>query len=192
MSSLLLVLLSAVLVNLVAVTSGPPWRPFVAAAGTFAAARVLAIVSLVVVPLVASLGWLLSALVLEPLDAGYLRTLAFAAIVLTIVPLAEGGVRRHGGLLPQRPAFTLLMIANAAVLGVALIVAGRALTLFDALLFSLRASAAFAVLLLAFAAMYERLRNADIPAAFREAPLALITAGIAALAFMGFTGLVQE
>jgi Na+-translocating ferredoxin:NAD+ oxidoreductase RnfA subunit len=47
-------------------------------------------------------------------------------------------------------------------------------------------------LLLAFAALYERLQQADVPAVFREAPLALITAGIMALAFMGFSRLIQE
>ncbi len=62
----------------------------------------------------------------------------------------------------------------------------------DAVGFSIFAAAALGFLLLAFAAMQERLEHANVPSVFRDAPLALVSAGIMALAFMGFTGLIQE
>ena len=84
------------------------------------------------------------------------------------------------------------MSTNTALLGIALITDMRAPTFGAALLLAVGAAVALALLLLAFAALYERLQHPDVPAIFREAPLALITAGIMALAFMGFSRLIQE
>ena len=92
----------------------------------------------------------------------------------------------------QQPGFALLMSTNTALLGIALITDLRAATFGVAVLLAFGAAAALAILLLAFAALYERLQQADVPVVFREAPLALVTAGIMALAFMGFSGLIQE
>lgn len=192
MSALLLILLSAVLVNVTALTRMPAWRPFEAITGTFAAARALAIAALITVPIVSAITWLLASLLLEPGGVGYLRTLTFVAVILAVVPLVEWALRRDGRLRPQRPGFALLMMTNAAVLGVALMVDIRMQNLVDAVLFSIAMAAALGFLLLAFAALHERLQHADVPIAFRDAPLALVTAGIMALAFMGFTGFIQE
>jgi electron transport complex protein RnfA len=104
----------------------------------------------------------------------------------------ELGLRRDGRLIPQRPGFALLMVTNSAALGVALLVDTRMRTFIDAVLFSIAAATAFGFLLLAFAALQERLQHAAVPKVFRDAPLALVTAGIMALAFMGFTGFIQE
>lgn len=192
MSALLLILLSAVLVNVMALTRVPSWRPFEAITGTFAAARALAIASAVTVPVVSAIAWLLSTLLLDPNDLTYLRTLVFVAVILAVVPLVEMMFRRDGRLRPQRPGFALLMMTNSAVLGVALMVGIRMQTIVDAVLFAIAMAAALGFLLLAFAALHERLQHADVPSVFRDAPLALVTAGIMALAFMGFTGFIQE
>jgi electron transport complex protein RnfA len=85
-----------------------------------------------------------------------------------------------------------VMSTNTALLGIALITDLRGATFGIAVLLAIGAAVALALLLLAFAALYERLQQADVPVAFREAPLALVTAGIMALAFMGFSGLIQE
>src|SRR3990170_3907137 len=142
MSALLLILLSAVLVNVVALTRMPTWRPFEAMTGTFAGARALAITSALTVPAVAAITWVLSKTLLEPNDLGYLRTLVFVAVVLAIVPLVEFGLRRDGRLRPQRPGFALLMTTNSAVLGVALMVDSRMQNIIDATLFAIAAAAA--------------------------------------------------
>lgn len=192
MSALLLILLSAVLVNIMALTRLPSWRPFEAISGTFAAARALAMASLVTVPVVATITWTLSTGLLEPNGLGYLRTLVFVAVILGIVPLVELMFRRNGRLRPQRPGFALLTTTNSAVLGISLMVDIRMQNILDAVLFAIAMAAALGFLLLAFAALQERLQHADVPAVFREAPVALVTAGIMALAFMGFTGFIQE
>ena len=118
MSALLLILLSAVLVNVMALTRMPSWRPFGAVTGTFKGAQGLALASLIAVPVVATITWSLSKLLLEPSELGYLRTLMFVVVALAVVPLVEFGLRRDGRLQPQRPGFTLLLTTNSAVLGI--------------------------------------------------------------------------
>lgn len=192
MSALLLILLSTVLVNIIALTRMPAWRPFEALTGTFAGAWALAVASLITVPAVTAITWPLSQGLLQPNGLDYLRTLAFVVVILAVVPLVEFGLRRDGRLRPQRPGFAILMTTNSAVLGVALMADSRMHDIVDAVLFSVAIAAALGFLLLAFAALHERLQHADVPGAFRDAPLALVTAGIMALAFMGFTGFIQE
>jgi len=187
-----MVLLSSVLVTTVVLAHMPQWRPFVAPTDIFGGARVIAIVCLIAVPAIALLSWLLARFVLAPWHLEYLRTPALVAVVLIVVPLLDFALRRRGTVVTQQPGFALLMSTNTALLGIALITDLRSATFGVALLLSIGAALALAVLLLAFAALYERLQHADIPVVFREAPLALVTAGIMALAFMGFSGLIQE
>lgn len=192
MVSLLMVLLSSVLVTTVVLAHLPQWRPFVAPTDVFGGARVIAMLCMAAVPAVALPGWLLLRFVLAPWHLEYLRTPALVAIVLLVVPILELALRRRGTLLTRQPGFALLMSTNTALLGIALITDLHAASFGTAVLLAIGAAAALGVLLLAFAALYERLQQADVPLAFREAPLALVTAGIMALAFMGFSRLIQE
>jgi electron transport complex protein RnfA len=192
MSSLLLIILSAMLVSMVAIAGTSGWRPFLHTADVYGNAAGVAQASLIAVPVITGLTWLLSYAVLYPLELNYLRTPVFVAVVLTIVPCVEVVLGRAGRLVPSRPAFTVLLSANSLALGVALMGETRASTFVRALLFAVGSAIVFGILLLSAATLYERLRYADIPAPFREAPLALITAGLMALALMGFAGLIQE
>lgn len=191
MSSLLLILLSAALVSAVVLMSAPQWRPFVGVDSMYAGARGVATASLAIIPAATLIDWALARYILQPLGAEHVRTLAFAAVLLIVVYAAERLLNRASDLMPQRPGFVLLLAANGAAFGAALVAQNEMRSVFDALLLALASAAGFGLLLLALAAMLERLRAADAPAPFREAPLALVTAGLMALGFMGFTGLVQ-
>jgi electron transport complex protein RnfA len=85
--------------------------------------------------------------------------------------------------------FLPLITTNCAVLGVALLNLDRGHGLLESLVFGAAAAAGFALALLLFAALRERLQTADVPTAFQGAPIALVTAGLMALAFMGFGGI---
>ncbi|MGH8187949.1 MAG: Rnf-Nqr domain containing protein [Steroidobacteraceae bacterium] len=192
MAALLLILLSSVLVITVVLAEIPQWRPFVAVTGIFDGARAVAAASLLTVPITAVSSWLIAELLLTPAGLQYLRTPVFLTVALIVVPLAESALRWHGRLQPQRPGFMLTALTNPTLLGVAFIAEARMERLVDAALFAVGGAAALGALLIAFAALYERMRHADVPRVFREAPLSLVTAGVMALAFMGFTGLIQE
>jgi electron transport complex protein RnfA len=192
MSALLLILLSSVLITTVLLAEFPQWRPFAAITGVFDGARAVAVACMLTVPATAVLSWLIAGLALDPSGLQYLRTPVFVTVALIVVPLVETALRRHGRLRPERPGFALTALTNPTLLGVAFIAESRMERLIDALLFAVAAAAALGALLIAFAALYERMRHADVPRVFREAPLSLVTAGVMALAFMGFTGLIQE
>ena len=192
MSALLLILLSAGLVSVACIVDAGRWRPFANTADVYGASVGLAQVHVVALPVISGLTWLLSFHVLQPLELHYLRTPAFVAIALAVAATIEVALQRRGTLLPSRPGLALLLSANSAVLGVAIMSDTRTPTLGHALLFSFSAAVAFALLLLTSITLYERIRYADVPAPFRDAPIALITAGLIALACMGFTGLIQE
>jgi len=191
LSSLLLVLLSTVLASVVALASKPAWRPLVAATDLFEAAKGLALAFVLIVPTACVLSWLMGTL-LQVWDVTYLRTVTFVAILLAIVPLAEAAMHEWSRYLPQKPGFALLTTANAAALGVALLADMRMDTVLGAAGFGLGAGVALALLLIAFAAMYERLTHLDIPLVFRGPPVALVTMGIMALGFMGFVGVLRD
>jgi electron transport complex protein RnfA len=192
MSSLLLILLSAVLVSMVAIRGVEGWRPFVDTTDVYENAVGVALAHAIALPLVGLASGALASFVLDPLQLGYLRTPAFIALVIVVASLTEVWMRRQGKHVPARPAFALLLTTNSALFGVAL--AGEQLSSrFVGLVFvSFGAAAGFAILLLSAATLYERIRYADVPAPFKEAPIALITAGLMALGCMGFIGLIPE
>ena len=192
MSSLLLILLSAVLVSVVVIEHVPAWRPFVGIVGTFENVRGIAQTLLFALPLTTALSYALSKLVLIPLGLGYLHTFATFAVVIAVASAAEPLMRTVARVVPARPGFSLLVMANCALPGVAFVADERTRGLDDAILVGIVSAIACGAMLLAFAALYERLRHADVPRAFRNAPLAFVSAGIIALAFMGFTGLVRD
>jgi Na+-translocating ferredoxin:NAD+ oxidoreductase RnfA subunit len=113
-------------------------------------------------------------------------------VVIGTSSLVELGLNRFSKWTPARPSFLLLMVGSGGAFGVALLSEVRTHELTQAVTLGIGAGAGFAVMLIAFAALYERLRHADIPVVLRDAPTTLITAGILALALMGFSGLIQE
>lgn len=193
MSSLLLIILSAVLISIVASSDeNGRLRPFENESDVYRNAFGLAKAHLIAVPVICGLTWLLAHGVLRPFDILYLRTPAFAAVLLVIIALTELLMRRSSTLQPARPMFALVMCVNSAMLGIALMSDVRAESLWSALLLGASAAAVFAFLVLCAATLYERLRYADVPVPFRQAPILLICIGMMALAFMGFSGLIQE
>jgi len=192
MSALLLILLSAVLVNVVVIAHVAAWRPFVGVVDVFRSAASMALTILIALPVTTMLTYALSHGVLAPLGIRYLHTMAFFAIVIAVTSLAELTAPRVTGLVPARPGFLVLVMTNCALPGVALVADERARGFWDATFVAMICGVAFAALLVAFAALYERSQQADVPRVFRDAPLALITVGIIALGFMGLTGIVRE
>jgi electron transport complex protein RnfA len=191
MSSLLLLLLSAVAINVLVLSHLPSWRPF-HSTDTFDTSAGLALATLIALPVTAGASHALMHWILRPLDLVYLRSMAFVLLILAIAAALEASFTRGRRWMPARPAFMVLVAGNSAVLGVAWLADARSGGIFETLRLGLGAGVGFAFMLLAFAAIHDRLRHASIPISLREAPIALITVGIMALAFMGFSGLIQE
>lgn len=190
LSSLLLILLSAVLISHAALTSVPALKPFIEA-DAYEAARGLALAVFLCTSVVAPLSYVLRHYLLQPFELMYLQPLLF---VVTIMLTAQGArllFEKSTRWLPAGPALFTLLTGNSAILGVALLVPGRP-SFTSALWLGLGVGAAFALLLLCLTTLQSRLRHAAIALSFRGVPLTLITAGVMALALMGFTGLIAE
>ncbi len=190
MSSLLLILLSSVLVSYFAIHNVSSLQPFYSD-DTHDCAVGIAIVTALNLAVLAPLCWLLDEFVLRALHVDYLAAVLFLAVVLILVLLSERFLERQGRWLPQ-PGFLLTMTAQSVLLGVPLLSRVRSGTIVEAAALGVGAGVSFALLLLVFSSMQLRLRAANIPAPFRQAPISLITLGIMALAVMGFTGLIRE
>ena len=191
MSSLLLILLSAVLISHFALTRIPSLKPFIGA-DDFDEATGLAVAVFVSTIVIAPLTYLLRHEVLQPLGVLYLQPLLFVVLIMVVAQCVRMVLGRGSRFLPVGPALFALLTGNSAILGAALLVPTRAESLAGAFGLGLGIGFSFAVLLLCLTTLQQRLRYAAIAISFRDAPLALVTAGVMALALMGFTGLITE
>lgn len=144
-----------------------------------------------VLTLTAMASYVVHKAVLIPLGLEYLRTISFILVIAAVVQFTKMFIEKTSPLLYRvLGVFLPLITTNCAVLGVALQNAARDVNFAQASLYGFGAGAGFSLVLILFSAMRERLAVADIPLPFQGAAIAMITAGLMSLAFMGFAGLV--
>ncbi len=134
--------------------------------------------------------WGINHYLLEPNGLFYLRTLSFIVIIAGVVQLTEMVMEKNFPTLHQGLGIFLpLITTNCAVLGIPLLNAQASHSFIESLFFGLGGALGFSLVLILFASMRERLEGADVPAAFKGSAIAMITAALMSLAFMGFMGL---
>ena len=152
----------------------------------------MSLATTLVLTLAAGLSYLIDRWLLVPFGVTELRLLCFILVIAGTVQFTETLVRRSSPLLYQALGLYLpLITTNCAVLGVAILITQQSTTLPGALTFGAAAGLGFCLVMVLFAALRERLEDADVPAPFRGAAIALMTAGMMSLAFTGFTGIVR-
>ena len=192
MGEILVILVGTVLVNNFLLTRFLGLCPFMGVSRNLEAAAGMSLATAFVLTLSSACAWLLHEFVLVPLELEYLRTLSFILVIAASVQFTEIMVRRLSPMLDQVLGIFIPLIAtNCAVLGVALINVQQSNNFVESLFFGLGAAGGFALVLVMFSAARERLEAADIPAPFRGTAIALMTAGIMSLAFMGFVGMAR-
>ena len=192
MTQLLVILVATVLVNNFVLARFLGLCPFMGVSKNLEAAAGMSLATAFVLTLSSASAYLLHEYVLVPLELGYLRTIAFILVIAASVQFTEIMVRRLSPLLDQVLGIYIPLIAtNCAVLGVALLNVQQSTGFVQSVFYGLGAAGGFALVLVMFAAIRERLDVADIPAPFRGNAIALITAGILSLAFLGFTGFAR-
>lgn len=185
-----LIFVAAVLVNNFVLTQFLGLCPFMGVTGRLDNALAMGAATAFVLTLSAAVTHLLEHLVLVPLDLEYLRVLTFIVIIASLVQLTQVTVRAISPLLHQVLGIYLpLITTNCAVLGVALLSLGQGFDFVDTLVYAFGASIGFTLVMVVFAAMREQLVEAQLPVAFRGAPIVLLSAGLLSLAFMGFRGI---
>ena len=135
--------------------------------------------------------WLIQTCILVPLHIEYMQTIVFILVIASLVQMVEIILKKVSPSLYQALGIFLpLITTNCAVLGVAILMIQKELSLLQGVVYSVSAAVGFALALVLFAGLRERLEFEEVPEAFRGVPIALITASILAMAFMGFSGLV--
>lgn len=189
---LLLLAVAAVLVNNFVLTQFLGLCPFFGVSRKVETAAGMAMATAFVLTLASILSYLAYHYLLVPFAAEHLRTPAFILIIAIAVQLTEIAVRFTSPMLQQVLGLYLpLITTNCAVLGVALLNLRSEHDLIASTVYGAAAATGFGLVLIIFAALRERLENAEIPKPFRGAPIALISAGILAMGFMGFSGLAH-
>ena len=186
-----LLLISAILVNNFVLVQFLGLCPFMGVSTKLESAIGMGSATTFVLTLAAIVTWMTYEWLLKPLGLEYLRTIAFILVIAAVVQFTEMVVHKTSPVLYKAlGVFLPLITVNCAVLGVALINSNKDQSFMAATLTGLGAGLGFAMVLILFAAMRERLAAADTPEPFKGSAIGMITAGLIALAFMGFAGLV--
>jgi len=190
MTSYLFILLGAVLVNNVVFVRILGLCPFMGVSKKLETAIGMGAATTFVLTLACGTSYLIDSWLLIPNDLQYLRTLSFIVTIAAIVQLTELVIQKTSPVLHQVLGIYLpLITTNCAVLGIPLLNIGLKHNLVESLLFGFGSAMGFTLALVLFAGIRERLEGADVPVFFRGTAIAMITAGIMSLAFMGFAGL---
>lgn len=192
MNELFVILVSTALVNNFVLVQFLGLCPFMGVSNKLESALGMSLATTFVLTLASAASYMVYHALLVPFDITYLRTISFIVVIAAVVQFTEIMVRQLSPLLHQvLGIFLPLITTNCAVLGVALLSLNRELSFFHTTLYGLGAALGFSLVLVLFAAMRERLASADVPKPFRGAAIAMITASLMSLAFLGFSGLVQ-
>ena len=190
MTSYLFIVLGAVLVNNVVFVRILGLCPFMGVSKKLETALGMGAATTFVLTMACGASYVIDRWLLIPNQLEYLRTLSFIVTIAAIVQLTELVIQKTSPLLHQVLGIYLpLITTNCAVLGIPLLNVSLRHNFLESLLFGFGSAAGFTLALIMFAGIRERLEAADVPIHFRGTAIAMITAGLMSLAFMGFAGL---
>jgi electron transport complex protein RnfA len=192
MTDYLLLLVGTVLVNNFVLVKFLGLCPFMGVSSKTETAIGMSYATTFVMTLASLLSYLVKTYVLSPLGLDYLTTLTFILVIAVVVQFTEMVVHKtSANLYRSLGIFLPLITTNCAVLGVALLNMYEQNNFMESITYGFSAALGFSLVLVMFSAMREKLANADVPTPFKGSAIAMITAGLMSLAFMGFTGLVK-
>ncbi len=192
MSEYILIIVGTVWVNNIVLAQFLGLCPFMGVSRKLETAIGMGLATTFVLTLASISSYLVHEFLLEPFGLEYLRTISFILVIAAIVGFTELVVHKTSPLLHNVLGIYLpLITTNCAVLGVALLNVQQSNGFLESALYGFGSAIGFTMVLVFFAAMRERLAASDIPEAFQGNAISMITAGLMALAFMGFTGLIK-
>lgn len=192
MGELLLIALGAALVNNFVLVQLLGVCPFISGSQRIEGAIGMGLAMGLVLTLASGATQLVDRYLLRPYELEHLRLFALLAAIGAAVAVAEFTIRRFAPVLQRVLGLYIPLVAmNCAVLGVALINSAASRSFVAALFYGAGAALGFGVALTLFAGLRERVAAADVPVAFRGAPITFVTAGILSLAFLAFAGFAR-
>ena len=192
MTEYVLIIIGTVWVNNIVLSQFLGLCPFMGVSRKLETAMGMGLATTFVLTLSSITSFLVFEYLLQPFGLEYLRTISFILVIAAIVGFTELVVHKTSPLLHNVLGIYLpLITTNCAVLGVALLNTQQSNNFIESALYGFGSAIGFTLVLVLFAAMRERLAASDIPDAFQGNAIGMITAGLMALAFMGFTGLIK-
>lgn len=192
MTELALIIVATVLVNNFVLVKFLGLCPLLGASTRFETALGMSLATTFVLTLASGISYLIDTYILVRWGLEYLQLISFIVVIAGAVQFTELFVRNASPILHEVLGVYLpLITTNCAVLGVALLNTRQSESLLEALTFGLGAGLGFCLVMILFAGIRERLEAADVPTPFRGPAIALVTAGMMSLAFIGFAGLVR-
>jgi len=186
----LLIILSTVLVNNIVLTKILGLCPFMGVSKKLETSISMSAATAFVLTIGSMTSWGINHYLLEPNNLIYLRTITFIVVIAAVVQFTEMLMEKHFPFLYKMLGIFLpLITTNCAVLGIPLLNAQASHTLIESAFFGFGGALGFSLVLILFASTRERLEGADIPKPLKGSAIAMTTAAIMSLAFMGFVGL---
>ena len=187
----ILIFISAIFVNNIVLSQFLGICPFLGVSKKVDTALGMSAAVAFVLTLATIVTWLVQKLVLDAFGLQYLQTIAFILVIASLVQMVEIVMKKVSPALYQALGIFLpLITTNCAVLGVALSVVQKDMNLGQATVYAFATALGYGLAMILFAGIREHLALNDVPKSFKGLPIALVTAGIMALAFLGFSGIV--
>ena len=191
MTEYLLILVGAVFVNNIVMVKLLGLCPFMGVSKKLEAAIGMGAATTFVLTLASGSSYLINHYLLGP-ELAYLTTLSFIVVIAGIVQFTEMIIQKTSPELNQVLGIYLpLITTNCAVLGIPLLNVQAKHNFIESLFFGMGGALGFTMVMVLFAGIRERLEGADIPVIFKGSAIAMVTAGLMSLAFMGFSGLIK-
>ncbi len=196
-----LIIISAIFVNNIVLAQFLGICPFIGVSNKLSTASGMSMAVCFVITLATLVTWLINQYLLVPFKLEFLQTIAFILVIAALVQMVEIVLKKVSPSLYQALGIFLpLITTNCAVLGVAMTVVTKEFTfggeahllnLGESLVYAFATSLGYGLAMVIFAGIREHLSLSDVPKAFKGVPIALVSVGILAMAFMGFSGMVK-
>ena len=186
------IIISSIFVNKIVLSQFLGICPFLGVSGKVSTSLGMGAAVTFVLAIASIAAYLIQYHILVPLHIEYMQTIVFILVIAALVQMVEIMLKKVSPALYQALGIFLpLITTNCAVLGVAILLVQKEYNLGEAVVYAVAVAVGFTLALVLFAGLRERLELENVPKALRGVPIALITAGILAMAFMGFSGLVR-
>lgn len=191
LKSIFVILVSTILVNNYVFAQFLGVCPFLGVSAKVDTAIGMGIAVTFVVVLASALTWMIQIFILNPLNIAYLQTIAFILVIASLVQFVEMFIKKASpALYTAMGVYLPLITTNCVVLGVAVLNIQKEYNLIETIFSGFGASVGFTLALLFMSCLREKLAIGSVPKALQGVPIALVSAGLMALAFSGFGGLV--
>ena len=192
MRELILIFISTVLINNLVLSYFLGICPFLGVSGRIESAMGMGAAVTFVMTLATSIGWLIYHLILAKFGLVFLEYVVFILVIASLVQIVEMFIRKFSQPLYQSLGIYLpLITTNCAILGAALFMVAKNYSFLQSVVLGFSGGLGSSLVLIVMAGIREELNYADVPQVFKGAAITLITAGILALVFMGFSGLIS-